>query len=163
MAAGSARSVVFISAVNPYPVDSGKKVVLRKPPEKGYVHWDEATFQRLIASAPEPLESRFNVTHGMILNLLQDSPKGRLGGYHHLVRLIERAHARPRQPLARHGLHAPAVVAREPRVGAEPHHPFGVLRHRAHLIAGEPVEERHRAPAVERRGLVLRERVGSRQ
>jgi superfamily II RNA helicase len=72
-----------------------KKVVLKKPPEKGYVHFDQGTFERLINSAPEPLESRFDVTHGMILNLLQDSPKGRLGGYHHLVRLIERAHARP--------------------------------------------------------------------
>jgi superfamily II RNA helicase len=72
-----------------------KKVVLRKPPDKGYVHYDKDTFERLIQSAPEPLESRFDVTHGMILNLLQDSPKGRLGGYQHLVRLIERAHERP--------------------------------------------------------------------
>jgi superfamily II RNA helicase len=72
-----------------------KKVVLRKPPDKGYVPWDEGTFQRLIRSAPEPLESRFTVTHGMILNLLADSPSGRLGGYHHLVQLIERCHERP--------------------------------------------------------------------
>jgi superfamily II RNA helicase len=72
-----------------------KKIVLKKPPDKGYVHWDKETFERLIQSAPEPLESRFDVSHGMILNLLQDSPKGRLGGYHHLVQLIERAHERP--------------------------------------------------------------------
>ncbi len=72
-----------------------KKVVLRKPPDKGYVHFDQATFERLIQSAPEPLESRFDVSHGMILSLLQDSPKGRLGGYHHLVQLIARAHERP--------------------------------------------------------------------
>ena len=74
---------------------SNKKVVLKKPPDKGYVHWDEATFQRLIANAPEPLESRFTITHGMILSLLQDSPNGRLGGYHHLVHLIATAHERP--------------------------------------------------------------------
>lgn len=74
---------------------SNKKVVMKKPPEKGFVHWDEGTFQRLISSPPEPLESRFTVTHGMILNLLQDSPSGRLGGYHHLVTLIAAAHERP--------------------------------------------------------------------
>jgi superfamily II RNA helicase len=72
-----------------------KKIVLRKPPDKGFVPWDDGTFQRLIRSAPEPLESRFTITHGMIMSLLQDSPTGRLGGYHHLVRLIERAHERP--------------------------------------------------------------------
>src|SRR5688572_9325199 len=33
-----------------------KKMVLRKPPEKGFVHWDEATFERSINNAPEPLE-----------------------------------------------------------------------------------------------------------
>ncbi|MFM2420610.1 MAG: hypothetical protein RL385_5333 [Pseudomonadota bacterium] len=72
-----------------------KKVVLRKPPEKGFVHWDASTFQRLIENMPEPLQSRFDITHSMILNLLQDSPSGRLGGYHHLVKLISRAHERP--------------------------------------------------------------------
>jgi superfamily II RNA helicase len=72
-----------------------KKLVLRKPPEKGFVMWDEATFTRLINNPPEALESRFTVSHGMILNLLQDSPNGRLGGYHHLVKLIARAHERP--------------------------------------------------------------------
>ena len=59
------------------------------------MHWDAATFERLIASAPEPLESRFTITHGMILNLLADSPKGRLGDYRNLVRLIDAAHERP--------------------------------------------------------------------
>jgi superfamily II RNA helicase len=72
-----------------------KKVVMRKPPDKGYVPWDDGTFQRLIRSAPEALESRFSVTHGMIMSLLQDSPTGRLGGYHHLVQLIARTHERP--------------------------------------------------------------------
>jgi superfamily II RNA helicase len=75
--------------------NSKKKVVLRKPPDKGFVHWDEATFQRLIASAPEPLESRFSITHGMLINLLSDSPKGRLGDYRNVVQLIDLAHERP--------------------------------------------------------------------
>src|SRR5690606_30126739 len=48
-----------------------KKFVRRGPPERGYVPWDRSTFDRLISSEPEPLRSRFQVTHGMILNLLQ--------------------------------------------------------------------------------------------
>ncbi len=76
--------------------DGGKKkVVMRKPPEKGYVPWDDGTFQRLIRSAPEALESRFTITHSMILSQLQDSPTGRLGDYKHLVQLIARCHERP--------------------------------------------------------------------
>ncbi|HVK62806.1 MAG TPA: DUF3516 domain-containing protein [Bdellovibrionales bacterium] len=47
-----------------------KKLVKQKPPEKGYVHWDENTFKKLIASPPEALESRFSVSHGMLLNVL---------------------------------------------------------------------------------------------
>lgn len=47
-----------------------KKLVRRKPPERGYVHWDEQTFQRLQNSPPEPLVSHFAVSHGMLLNVL---------------------------------------------------------------------------------------------
>ena len=47
-----------------------KKIVKAKPPEKGFVHWDGATFQRLVKGEPEPLVSRFQVTHGMLLNVL---------------------------------------------------------------------------------------------
>ncbi|MBK1883185.1 DUF3516 domain-containing protein [Luteolibacter pohnpeiensis] len=47
-----------------------KSFVKRKPPEKGYVHWDESTMQKLIVSPPEPLVSNFSVTHGMLLNVL---------------------------------------------------------------------------------------------
>jgi superfamily II RNA helicase len=67
---------------------SGKKVVMQKPPQKGYVHWDRATFERLIERPPEPLESRFSVNHGMLLSLLQGDPRG----YRRLVELIARAH-----------------------------------------------------------------------
>jgi superfamily II RNA helicase len=49
---------------------SGKKFVKRKPPEKGYVPWDEGTFRRLIEGIPEKLVSRFQITHGMLLNVL---------------------------------------------------------------------------------------------
>src|SRR5208282_766241 len=48
-----------------------KRIVRRKPPEKGYVHWDRATFDRLVGGQPEPLVSRFRVSHGMVLNVLE--------------------------------------------------------------------------------------------
>ncbi len=50
---------------------AGKKVVMQKPPQKGFVHWDKGTFDRLVNGTPEPLASRFEVTHGMLLNCLQ--------------------------------------------------------------------------------------------
>jgi superfamily II RNA helicase len=53
-----------------------KRIVRKKPPEKGYVHWDKSTFERLIASEPEPLVSRFQVSHGMLLNVLQRETDG---------------------------------------------------------------------------------------
>ena len=34
------------------------------------MHWDEGTFNRLLASQPEPLPSSFRVTHAMLLNVL---------------------------------------------------------------------------------------------
>ncbi len=48
----------------------GKKFVRRKPPEKGYVAWDKATFTRLITAPPERLTPQFQVTHGTLLNVL---------------------------------------------------------------------------------------------
>jgi superfamily II RNA helicase len=47
-----------------------KKFVRKKAPDWGYVHWDRATFERLVSSQPEPLESRFQVSHGMLLSVL---------------------------------------------------------------------------------------------
>ncbi len=48
----------------------GRKFVKRQPPERGYAHWEESTFNRLIAAQPERLQSRFTVSHGMLLNVL---------------------------------------------------------------------------------------------
>jgi hypothetical protein len=48
----------------------GKKITRRRPPEHNFVNWDLATFKRLIGSQPEQLASRFQVTHGMLLNVL---------------------------------------------------------------------------------------------
>jgi hypothetical protein len=48
----------------------GKKITRRKPPERNFVNWDLNTFKRLIGAAPEQLQSRFHVSHGMLLNVL---------------------------------------------------------------------------------------------
>jgi superfamily II RNA helicase len=79
----------------------GKKVVMHKPPTKGYVHWDRGTFERLRDGTPEPLESRFDVTHGVLLSCLQRGrhagEPARGGGYRRLVSVIGRSHSGQRQ------------------------------------------------------------------
>ena len=73
--------------------EAGKKVVMQKPPTRGYAHWDKATFDRLRTGQPEALESRFLVTHGLIINLLQSGAETREGGYRRLVKLVQRSHS----------------------------------------------------------------------
>lgn len=79
----------------------GKKFVRRKPPEKGYVHWDKQTFGRLIASPPERLTSQFQVTHGMLLNVLSRPDDGCAA----MQSLIRCCHESPKskKALTRHG------------------------------------------------------------
>ena len=74
----------------------GKKTVKRQPPEKNFVNWDKNTYLRLIAAPPEKLTSRFQVTHGMLLNVL-----GRKGdGCAAMGQLIRDCHETPRQKQA---------------------------------------------------------------
>ncbi|AKT40221.1 DEAD/DEAH box helicase [Chondromyces crocatus] len=68
-----------------------RKIVRRKPPERGYVHWDRQTFERLVASQPEPLVSRFQVSHGMLLNVLGRKE----GGCQAMKKLVRSSHERP--------------------------------------------------------------------
>jgi superfamily II RNA helicase len=70
----------------------GKRLPRKPPPQKGYVNYDKNTFERLQKGIPEPLESRFDVTHGLLLNLLQSEMCGGAEGYQRLVRLIQRSH-----------------------------------------------------------------------
>lgn len=70
----------------------GKKFVKRKPPERNFVNWDKQTFARLIASPPERLTSQFQVTHGMLLNVL--SRQG--DGCRAMQELIARCHEPPK-------------------------------------------------------------------
>jgi hypothetical protein len=70
-----------------------KRIVRKKPPERGYVAWDRGVFTRLQSSLPEPLVSRFKVTHGAILELLQRPT----GGCREVARLVHRSHERRAQ------------------------------------------------------------------
>jgi superfamily II RNA helicase len=74
--------------------DPGKlrKLVKRKPPEKGFLSWDKNTFARLMGAQPERLTSRFQVSHGMLLNVL--SREG--DGCRAMQDLIHRCHESPR-------------------------------------------------------------------
>ncbi|HOX44363.1 MAG TPA: DUF3516 domain-containing protein [Myxococcota bacterium] len=77
-----------------------KKLVKKKPPP-GALPWDQAMFERLRASLPEALEPRFEVTHGMLLNLLQGADEVEGGnGYARLVDIIARIHASEREKQA---------------------------------------------------------------
>jgi superfamily II RNA helicase len=80
-----------------------RKIVKKKPPEKGYVHWDKATFNRLVGGTPEPLVSRFAVSHGMLLNVLaRDDEANRTSesGCKAMARLIHHSHERTPQKRA---------------------------------------------------------------
>jgi superfamily II RNA helicase len=70
----------------------GKKSVKRKPPERNFVNWDKQTFLRLIHALPERLTSRFQISHGMLLNVL--SRKG--DGCRAMQRLIRDCHEAPK-------------------------------------------------------------------
>ncbi|MCB9373901.1 MAG: DUF3516 domain-containing protein [Microthrixaceae bacterium] len=47
-----------------------KRKLKRASPPRGFVHYDEDTFTRLQHARPEPLESSFRVTPGMLMQLL---------------------------------------------------------------------------------------------
>ena len=66
----------------------GKKVTRRRPPDHNFVNWDLATFKRLIGAQPEQLTSRFQVTHGMLLNVLSRRGDGCLA----MRRLLRDSH-----------------------------------------------------------------------
>lgn len=82
-----------------------KKFVRRKPPQRGYKHWDQETFQQLVHRPPEALEPVFEMTHGVLLSLLQRAADRRAagervplgGGVRMALDLIDRSHASRRQ------------------------------------------------------------------
>ncbi|MGJ8677378.1 MAG: DEAD/DEAH box helicase [Akkermansiaceae bacterium] len=66
-----------------------KKVVKKKPPEKGYVAWDTNTFLKLQTSPPEPLVSSFKLRHNLMLNVLSRPDED---GCAELKRIIRNSH-----------------------------------------------------------------------
>ena len=78
------------------PRGRSRKPVRKRPPPRGFVPWDERTFERLVASPPETLESRFRLRHGMVFDLIQADESSRNGGrrtnFGSLRRLIAACH-----------------------------------------------------------------------
>ncbi len=74
----------------------GKKFVKRKPPERNFVNWDLSTFNRLVQAKPERLVSRFQVSHGMLLNVLNRDADGCAA----MRDIIVRCHDSPKQKQA---------------------------------------------------------------
>jgi len=116
------RTLEAKAAANP---SKKNKLVRKKPPERGYVHWDETIFKQLIERPPEPLVSQFKVSHGMLLQLLRSHGEERRGGYGALIDLIAVCHERPviKSRLKREAkqlfqsLRAAAVIEVWPRMG----------------------------------------------
>ncbi len=80
-----------------------RKVVRKKAPE-GFVSWGENTFEKLIASDPEPLTSRFRVTHTMLLSVIARPGNA----FDAMRRLLEDNHE-PRRNQLRHIRRAIAI------------------------------------------------------
>jgi len=64
----------------------------RKPPEKGFVHWDEQTYEKLQTAPPEPLVSSFSVHHHTLLNVLSRTNED---GCAALKKIIDDSHEPP--------------------------------------------------------------------
>jgi superfamily II RNA helicase len=121
----------------------GKKVVMHKPPTKGYVHFDRGTFDRLVGGTSEPLESRFEITHGVLLSCLQggrdaerDARKPRAAGYRRLLSIIARSHGGPRQQREQRR-RAAACFRTLRHAGIVNVVPYEAMRGRAVEISGE--------------------------
>ena len=99
-----------------------RKVVKAKPP-KGFVHWDEGTFNRLVNAPPEPLTSNFRVTNAMLLEVL-DRPGDGIAAMKHLLtdnddqRPAQRRHIRQAIGMYR-SLVAAGVLERLPEPDAQ--------------------------------------------
>ncbi|WP_299537091.1 RNA helicase [uncultured Streptomyces sp.] len=80
-----------------------RKVVRKKAPE-GFVAWSETTFDKLIQSDPEPLTSRFKVTHTMLLSVI-----ARPGNAFDAMRHLLEDNHEPRKAQLRHIRRALAI------------------------------------------------------
>ncbi len=76
-----------------------RKLTKRRPPERNYAHWNTETFDRLVAAEPEPLTSSFEVSHQMVMHMLDRPGDGcadlrRLLVQNHETRRRQRRHIR---------------------------------------------------------------------
>lgn len=62
-----------------------KKYVKAKPPTKGYVHYGQDTFEKLIVSSPEKLTSQFQINHAVLLQMLGRSASNGCRAFKHLL------------------------------------------------------------------------------
>ncbi|MST33591.1 DUF3516 domain-containing protein [Acidimicrobiaceae bacterium USS-CC1] len=68
--------------------------IVRSQPPRGFVPWDEAVYERMVASPPEALHGQLRVSNGMLLQVL-DRPGDGCGALRHL--LVDNDEARPAQ------------------------------------------------------------------
>ena len=61
-----------------------RRKVVHKKPQDGTLSYTEATYDRLVAAAPEPLTSKMRVNHAMVLNVL-DQWEGQQAALHTLL------------------------------------------------------------------------------
>ena len=95
-----------------------RKVVKRRPPERNYAHWNEETFTRLTGAEPEPLVSSFEVSHQMVMHVLDRAGDGcadlrRLLVENHETRRRQRRHIRRAVAIYRSLLEAGVVEVLE--------------------------------------------------
>ncbi|RBM04065.1 DUF3516 domain-containing protein [Glutamicibacter soli] len=67
-----------------------KQIPKKKPPQ-GFVTWGEKTFEKIVDAAPETLKSSFQVSHSMLLNLLEREDNA----FEAAVRLLTENHETP--------------------------------------------------------------------
>ncbi|NND74154.1 MAG: DUF3516 domain-containing protein [Ilumatobacter sp.] len=86
-----------------------RKVVKKKAPERGYAHWSEDTFERLVNGEPEPLTSSFDVNHQMVMSLLDRPADPQLGDGCAAVRRLLTDNHEPRRRQRQHIRRAIAI------------------------------------------------------
>jgi superfamily II RNA helicase len=84
-----------------------RKVVKKKPPERGYAHWTEDTFHKLVGGQPEPLRSHFRVNHQMVMTLLDRPARDGVDGCRAVRQILTDNH----EPRARQRAHIRRSIA----------------------------------------------------
>lgn len=81
----------------------GRRPVRKRSPPRGYVPWNERTFDRLATSPPETLESRFRIGYGMVFDLIQADESSANGGRRENFASLRRLIAACHEPAATRG------------------------------------------------------------